>query len=154
MPRWNTISCTVPRILQMKAILLPKRNTSIPDVPENRKQCLLTPSPPRPSKRTRQWAKHSGASLQQAQPWALSLSFHRRLRGVCLLWHAVSWGMGHEVLYSSSVWWSDCVQEMLEQMGGGRGSSADSSITLWKIMSPGQVPADGGGSSDWHLDRS
>lgn len=37
------ISCTVPRILQMKANHLPKRNTSIPDVPENRKKCLLTP---------------------------------------------------------------------------------------------------------------
>lgn len=78
----------------MKANHLPKGNTSIPDVPEYRKKCLLTP----PKGNNTMSEELKEASFQQTQPWALSLTFHSKASGSLPSVLAVSWGIGREVL--------------------------------------------------------
>lgn len=77
----------------MKANHLPKRNTSMPDVPENRKKCLLTPP-----EEDKTLSQAPGSSEQQAGPWAVFLASHGRLReaACCDVVHSAG-GMGREV---------------------------------------------------------
>lgn len=74
------ISCAIPRIRKMKANCLPRRNSGIPDVPENRQKCLLH-RPPHPPKKT----THTKRTMDKTMGEALRGDFAADAAASCFL---------------------------------------------------------------------